>query len=91
MGTDENDEEINEINGTEKLSCDECKKTFANIYSLNKHRKTIHFGVKSKCDLCSYETNKPYDLKIHRQRMHEVCTCFAVNFSTSKKRIIIKA
>ena len=78
---DENYEDTNEFNGKEKLSCDECMKTFATIHSLNKHRKTIHFGAKSKCDLCSYETNKPYDLKIHRQRMHEVCTCFTFNCS----------
>ena len=56
----------------EKVKCDQCDKSFAHVYSLNKHKKFIHTGVKLKCELCEYVTAKPYDLKIHKQRMHEV-------------------
>jgi len=76
-GNSEVDLEINDVlkspdkRNREKKLCDKCDKEFANLDSLNKHIKFIHEGVKLKCELCSYESTKPYNLKIHRQRMHE--------------------
>ena len=64
------------VKSTEKLletfKCSECEKTFKNKKTLGDHIRHTHNQKKitKKCDLCSYETYKNYNLKMH-QKTHD--------------------
>ena len=64
------------VKSTEKLletfKCSECEKTFKNKKTLGDHIRHTHKQKKTtkKCDLCSYETYKNYNLKMH-QKTHD--------------------
>ena len=52
--------------------CDICKKTFANINGLNKHKKSEHGPVKSfKCELCDKEFKYKETMHRHKKEKHE--------------------
>lgn len=55
-------------NQQERLNCHDCHKTFANITTLQRHRSTIHSGMKNlKCKQCDKTFDRQAQLKNHEK------------------------
>ena len=52
------------------LFCNEWEKTFTQPGTLNRHKKTVHGGVRYSCEQCEKEFSQSGDLSKHIKRMH---------------------
>ena len=50
----------------DKIECPACGKVFATKQGLLTHKKTVHDGVRHKCDLCDKSYTQASSLKTHR-------------------------
>ena len=73
--------------------CEECGATFSRVWDLNRHRETVHRGLKSfQCDKCDRKFPDKRDLKRHhdavhlsiRQSKHYTCNFCDKNFKFKK-------
>lgn len=68
-----------------RFECDQCPKRYLTEFLLGQH-KLSHENLKTqKCDLCSFATNAPYDLKNHIKRIHNATKDYVCNDDTCGK------
>ena len=67
--------------------CDQCHKTFYDKSTLNKHRQSVHEGVRYVCDKCDYQASSQSYLADHIKSKHEGMkyACDKCDFVTSWK------
>ena len=58
------------IQTSNKISCNDCKLMYNTTAGFVLHRKSIHEGIKYKCDKCNYEGTQKGNLKTHRKVKH---------------------
>ena len=64
---------VNNIHQTrERVKCPDCNKSLKQ-WSLSGHRKSFHSGEEPQfsCNICTYQTNRKFDLTKHIRNMHE--------------------
>merc|ERR1712129_8551 len=62
----ENDFSTNSVNDkVGHFFCNECEKTFTQPGTLNRHKKTVHGGVRYSCEQCEKEFSQSGDLSKH--------------------------
>jgi len=55
----------------EKLfACKICKKRYTTLYYVLEHTKEFHGSIKYNCKFCSFQTVRPYKLRMHEKKMH---------------------
>ena len=75
--TDELEMVYNDIMKTgqiDKLSCEQCEKTFTQPGTLNRHKKTVHGGVRYFCDQCQRKFSQSGKLSQHIKIVHSSST-----------------
>ena len=54
-----------------RFLCPDCPKHFGQKFDLNRHRKTVHLGIKNfECDLCGRRFGEGKDMTRHRSAVH---------------------
>ena len=56
---------------TMKGYCDKCDKQFSNQFSLDRHLKSVHEGVKYPCDQCNHKATLKDSLQKHIKAIHD--------------------
>ena len=51
--------------------CDQCEYAATSQGSLNRHKQSIHYGIRYPCDQCEYAATENGALKKHKQSIHE--------------------
>ena len=54
-----------------KNECEQCHKTFYDNSTLNRHKHSVHEGVKFDCDHCDYQATSKNGLNRHIRSFHE--------------------
>ena len=53
-----------------RVPCSFCGKEMSEVH-LQRHIRSIHQGVRYKCDQCEKSFDRPYRLKKHKESVHE--------------------
>ena len=75
--TDELEMVYNDIMKTgqiDKLSCEQCEKTFTQPGTLNRHKKTVQGGIRYSCDQCQRKFSQSGKLSQHMKIVHSSST-----------------
>ena len=70
MRDSEYDSEYHDFSKQAKLSCNECGKTFSQTGTFNRHKKTVHGGVRYPCTYCGKTFTQSGDLAQHVKISH---------------------
>ena len=52
--------------------CEDCQSKFEHIWVLNRHKKSIHEGIRYECDKCDYMATQQSNLKRHQRNKHSI-------------------
>ena len=52
--------------------CNMCDDRFASVCQLKVHKQVVHEGLKFRCDVCSYQGNRPNAVLSHKKKYHQV-------------------
>ena len=52
--------------------CSMCDDRFASVCQLKVHKQVVHEGLQFRCDVCSYQGNRPNAVLSHKKKYHQV-------------------
>ena len=65
----ESQEIVVRVNG--KYECEHCQTTYNKLCNLNRHKQSVHQGVRYTCEQCGHEYTQQCQLNLHIQSKHE--------------------
>ena len=59
------------VRGNGKYECEDCQTTYDKLFNLNRHKQSVHQGVRYTCEQCGREYTQQCQLNLHIQSKHE--------------------